>query len=280
MIAYINGKFIQENEVKISPFDRGFLFADGVYEVMRTYNGKVFKINEHIIRLANSLKEIRISNFDINSVEKIIKELISRNSLNSDLNIYLQITRGTASPRMHAFPSNKINPTVYAILYPLISIPKENENGIKVQLEKDIRWTRCDIKSTSLLPSILAHQSARDNGASEAIFIRDGFITEGSHTNFFAVKKNIVYTPPLSNFILSGITRKVILEICRDNSIEIEETNIEEKELKNYDELFITGTTTEIKPVIQFNDWIVKNGRPGILTKKIQASFKEYTSNF
>ncbi len=280
MIAYINGKFIQENEVKISPFDRGFLFADGVYEVMRTYNGKIFKIDEHIKRLEYSLKEIKIDGFDINNVDKIINELISKNKLNNDFNIYLQITRGVSSPRMHAFPSKEIKPTVYIMLYPLIHASKEKKNGIKVQLEKDIRWTRCDIKSTSLLPAVLAHQSAKDNGASEAIFVRDGFITEGSHTNFFAVKKNIVYTPPLTNFILSGITRQVILEICRNNSIETKETNIEEKELRNYDEFFVTGTTTEIKPVIRFDDWIVKNGKPGMLTKKIQSAFKEYTLNF
>ena len=280
MIAYINGMFIQENEVKISPFDRGFLFADGVYEVMRTYNRKIFKIDEHKKRLANSLKEIRINNFNAKNVEEIIKELVSMNNLDNDFNVYLQITRGAPSPRMHAFPLNEINPTVYVMLYPLISSAKENENGIKVQLQKDIRWTRCDIKSTSLLPAVLAHQSARDNGASEAVFVRDGFITEGSHTNFFAIKNNIVYTPPLSNFILSGITRKVILEICKDNSIGIKEKNIKEKELKYFDEFFVTGTISEIKPVVRIDDWKVKNGKPGIFTKKIQAAFKEYTSNF
>ena len=166
------------------------------------------------------------------------------------------------------------------LLYPIVFTSKEYENGIKVQLEKDIRWTRCDIKSTSLLPAVLANQSARDNGASEAVFVRDGLITEGSHTNFFAVKNRTVYTPSLSNFILSGITREVIIDICRNNSIEIKEMSIKEKELKNFDEFFITGTTTEIKPVIQFDDWIVKNGNPGALTKEIQDAFKKYTSNF
>ncbi len=147
-------------------------------------------------------------------------------------------------------------------------------------MQKDIRWTRCDIKSISLLPSILAHQSAKEKGASEAVFIRNGFITEGSHTNFFAVKNNMLFTPPLSNFILSGITRDVIIEICRENFIEVKEINIEEKELRNFDEIFITGTTTEVKPVIQIDDWIIKNGKPGILTRKIQDAFYKYVSGY
>ena len=276
MIAYFNGNFIKEEEVKISRFDRGFQFADGVYEVMRTYNGKIFKIYEHIKRLTYSLNEIKIKNFDSETIYKIIEELISRNDLKKDFNIYIQITRGVPSIRMHAFPSGEVKPTVYISIYPLISHPKENEKGIKVQLEKDIRWTRCDIKSISLLPSILANQSARENGANEAVFVRDGVITEGSHTNFFAVKGNILYTPPLSNFILAGITRGVIIEICRNKSIELYETNIKEQELKYYDEFFISGTSTEIKPVFQIDNWLVKNGEPGRMTRRIQQEFFEY----
>ena len=189
MIAYFNGNFIKEEEVKISRFDRGFQFADGVYEVMRTYNGKIFKIDEHIKRLTYSLNEIKIKNFDSETIYKIIEELISRNDLKKDFNIYIQITRGVPSIRMHAFPSGEVKPTVYISIYPLISHPKENEKGIKVQLEKDIRWTRCDIKSISLLPSILANQSAKENGANEAVFVRDGVITEGFSYKFFCCKR-------------------------------------------------------------------------------------------
>ena len=276
MIAYFKGNFIKEEEVKISRFDRGFQFADGVYEVMRTYNGKIFKIDEHIKRLAYSLNEIKIKNFDSETIYKIIEELNSRNDLKNDFNIYIQITRGAPSIRMHAFPSGEVKPTVYISVYPLISYPKENEKGIKVQLEKDIRWTRCDIKSISLLPSILANQSAKENGAFEAVFVRDGVLTEGSHTNIFAVKDDILYTPPLSNFILAGVTRGVIIEICRNKSIDLKESNIVEKDLKNYDEFFITGTSTEIKPVVQINNWKVKDGEPGTMTRRIQKEFFEY----
>ena len=278
MIVYFNGNFIRKDEVKISPFDRGFQFADGVYEVMRTYNGRIFKMDEHINRLIYSLKEIRINNFDVDSINNTVLELISKNKFKDDFNIYIQITRGASSPRIHAFPSRKINPTVFITVNPIIQ--QENQEGIKVQLEKDIRWTRCDIKSISLLPSVLAQQSAKENGAWEAVFVRDGFITEGSHTNFFAVKNNIVYTPPLSNFILPGITREVIIDICRNNSIEIKEENIENKDLKTFGEFFITGTTSEIKPVVRFDEWIVKNGKPGRITKKIQKIFYEYVSNY
>ncbi len=280
MIVYINSKFVEENNAKISPFDRGFLFADGVYEVMRTYNEKVFRMNEHLDRLSFSLKEIKLGNFDVESINGIVQEVISRNNIKGDFNIYIQITRGEFYPRMHPFPPKETKPTVYVSVYPLISAPNEIENGIKVLLKEDIRWKRCDIKSISLLPAILAHQSAKEIGASEAVLVRDGFITEGSHTNFFAVKNNIIYTPPLSNFILSGITRIVIMEICKDNSIEIKEANIEEKNLKNFDEFFISGTTTEVKPVIQIDDWIVKNGIPGTITRKIQDAFYKYVSNY
>jgi len=280
MIVYINGKFVKENDVKISPFDRGFLFADGIYEVMRTYNGKIFRLDEHLNRLAYSLKEIRIDNFDIENIKRIVNEVISKNNPKGDFNIYIQVTRGEFFPRMHSFPPKDTNPTVYVSLYPLMSAPEEIENGIGVLLKEDIRWKRCDIKSISLLPSILAHQSAKETGASEAVFVRDGFITEGSHTNFFAVKNNIIYTSPLSNFILAGVTRSVIIEICKNNSFEIKETNIGEKDLINFDEFFVTGTTTEVKPVIQIDNWIVKNGVPGILTRKIQDAFYKYVSNY
>jgi D-alanine transaminase len=280
MIAYINGDFIQENEVKISPYDRGFLFADGVYEVMRTYNGRIFRMDDHLNRLAYSLHEIRINNFNIDNIKKIINELISRNNLKKDFNVYIQVTRGVSFPRMHAFPPKGTEPTVYISTYPLISIPDEIDNGIKVILKEDIRWTRCDIKSISLLPSILANHSAKENGASEAVFVRDGFVTEGSHTNFFAVKNHIIFTPPLSNFILSGITRDLIIELCKSNSFKIKELDIAEKELRTFDEFFITGTTTEVKPVIQINNWIVRNGKPGDITKRIQETFFQYVSNY
>ncbi|MEJ2614142.1 MAG: D-amino-acid transaminase [Ignavibacteriaceae bacterium] len=280
MIVYINGDFVQENEVKISPYDRGFLFGDGIYEVIRTYNGRLFKMDEHLNRLAYSLKEVRINNFNVNIIKTIVDELIPRNNLSNDFAVYIQITRGVSFPRIHSFPPREIEPTVYVSTYPLISVPDEIDNGIKVILKEDIRWTRCDIKSISLLPAILANQSAKENGASEAVFVRDGFITEGSHTNFFAVKNNIIHTPPLSNLILSGITRDVIIEICKSNSFRIKEINLEEKELKHFDEFFITGTTTEVKPVIQIDNWTVKNGKPGDMTKKIQKAFFQYVSNY
>ena len=280
MIVYINGNYMQENEVKISPYDRGFLFADGIYEVMRTYNGRIFRMDDHLNRLAYSLKEIRINDFNVDIIKTAVDELISRNNLKNDFTVYIQVTRGVSIPRMHAFPPNDTKPTIYVSLNPLFSMPDEIENGIKVILKEDIRWTRCDIKSISLLPAILANQSAKENGSSEAVFVRDGFITEGSHTNFFAVKNNIVHTPPVSNFILSGITRDLIIELCKSNSFEIREIDIEKTELKNFDEFFITGTTTEIKPVIQIDDWVVKNGKPGDMTKKIQKAFFQYVSNY
>jgi D-alanine transaminase len=164
-------------------------------------------------------------------------------------------------------------PNVFAFVKPIKDNSREITNGVKVILEKDLRWLRCDIKSTSLLPSVMANQSAIVKKAYEAILFRDDFITEGSHTNFFAVKNNKVFTAPLSNYILSGVTRKVVLEMCSKNKIDFSEEYIKPGEIKTFDEFFITGTTTEITPIVQIDDWVVGDGKPGILTRTIQEIF-------
>lgn len=279
MIVCFNDKYIPHDEVKISPFDRAFLFADGVYEALRTYNGKLFRLDDHLERLKFSLQELNISFKDFDQIEDIFKKLAEINNIKTDYSVYLQISRGISFPRTHNY-ENILTPNVFAFAKPIKDNHKEITDGVKVILEKDLRWLRCDIKSTSLLPSIMVNQHAIRNNAFEAILFRDDFITEGSHTNFFAVKNNTVYTAPLSNYILSGVTRKVVLELCRENKIDLSEEYIKPNDINTFDEFFITGTTTEVTPVIQIDDWIVGNGMPGNITLKIQELFFKAAKQF
>ena len=272
MFVYFNDKYLPQEEVKISPFDRAFLFADGVYEALRTYNRKLFRLDDHLERLKYSLHELDISFKDFDQLENISQKLAEINNIKSDFSIYLQISRGISFPRSHNYETN-LTPNVFAFAKPIKDNSKEKNIGVKVILEKDLRWLRCDIKSTSLLPSIMANQTAISKNTFEAILFRDDFITEGSHTNFFAVKNNKIYTAPLSNYILNGVTRKVVLGLCKENKIDFSEEYIKVSNIKDYDEFFITGTTTEVTPVIQIDDWIVGDGKPGNITRSIRELF-------
>jgi len=272
MTVYFNDKYIPHDEVKVSPFDRAFLFSDGVYEALRTYNNKFFRWDDHLKRLKYSLKELGINFNDFDRFKNIFTELADINNIKTDYSVYLQISRGVSFPRTHHYEDNLL-PNVFSFVKPIKDNSKELTNGVKVILEKDLCWLRCDIKSTSLLPSVIANQNAIRNNAYEAILFRDDSITEGSHTNFFAVKNNEIFTAPLSNYILNGITRKVVLELCKENKIDFFEEPININKLKDYDEFFITGTTTEVTPVIQIDDWIVGDGKPGSITLKIQGLF-------
>lgn len=276
MIGYLNGEFLPKEEITISPDDRGFLFADGAYEVIRCYDGKLFKNEAHIQRLGRSLKALRIEFPEVNELTGVAEQLIEKNNLSTDqATVYFQATRGVA-PRTHRFPVNPVPATIYASASPFQPHQDELDNGIKVILVSDTRWSRCDIKSISLLPNILAHQQARDNGAPEAIFIRDGAITEGTHSNFFGVYDGQIYTAPESNYLLPGITRQVVLDLALIMGIPVKKFPILETQLKHADEIFIAGTTVEITPVVRVDEWTVGNGKPGPITKKLQTAFYEY----
>jgi D-alanine transaminase len=279
MIVYLNNSYLSSDDAFISPLDRGFLFADGVYESIRTYNKKLFRYNDHLERLKRSLREIEIDFEGCDSIEYIIYELIKKNKVKNEALVYLQITRGSTSTRTHCFPESKINPTVFISVKDYKPIKNEFYKGIKTILEEDLRWLRCDIKSTSLLPVVLANQKAAEAGAEEAVLVRNGLITEGTHTNFFAVKDETVFTAPASNFVLDGITKKVVLELCKQLKIKVREEHIRKDEMKNYNEFFITSTTKEITPVIQIDDWKIKGRTEGAITKKLQVAFNELTIN-
>ncbi len=270
-IVYLNGEFIKKEDALISPSDRGFLFADGVYEVAKYYKGKAFRYADHLQRLNRSLEEIRIScNTEV--LEDVFNQLIRLNQLeNEQAGIYLQITRGTAK-RTHHFPLD-IKPTVYAFAMPFASATAKLEQGIKVIAEEDIRWQRCDIKSVSLLPNTMLYNKAVENNAGECILIRDGFVTEATHSSVFVVKNGTVITRPLSNLILPGITRKVVLEICKSQDIALEERLFSKTELFEMDEVFICGTGSEITPVVQVDDKQIGTKKPGKITRLIQKEF-------
>ena len=273
-IVYLNGEFMAKEDAKISPNDRGFIFADGVYEVAKYYNGKAFRYADHLKRLERSLAELEIDFAETENLEAIFDELVSRNNLqNKHAGVYLQITRGEHK-RVHHFPEN-LKPTVYAFAYHMPSFTNNLENGISLITNEDIRWQRCDIKSVSLLPNTMLYNKAVKAGAGECVLLRNGMVTEATHSSVLGVKNGTVITRPLSNLILPGITRKVILEICAANHIPFEEREFSEAEMLAMDEIIIAGTGSEITPAIKINDTIIGNGKPGKITRFLQERFFE-----
>lgn len=270
------GFFLPKDKVCISPNDRGFMFADGVYEVIRTYNGKFYRLPEHLKRFQRSLDALRIDFSDVPLIETAIKELLARNKLQTgDATIYIQVTRGVWQ-RSHEFPPKSVRPTVYVEAARFAPRKEYTRLGIAAITASDIRWGRCDIKAVGLLPNVLARQQAVENGAAEAIFVRDGVITEGTHTNVFGVLAGEVITHPRTNYILAGITRETVLHLCAAYNIPICETFIPECNLAKLDELFLAGTTTEIMPVIKVNGKPIGKGRPGKITKALQVAFRDH----
>lgn len=271
-IVYLNGEFLPLEEAKISPNDRGFHFADGVYEVTKYYNGRAFRYADHIWRLKRSLAELEINFTDFDRLAGIFDALLAKNGLqNKHAGVYLQISRG-AYQRIHNFPTN-ISPTVYAFAYQMPSFSANLEKGIKVITHDDIRWQRCDIKSVSLLANSMLYEKAVKAGAGECVLIRDGEVTEATHSSVLGVENGVVVTRPLSNLILPGITRKVILEICQNCGIPVKERVFDEQALLGFDELIIAGTGSEVIPAVQVNGDPIGTGKPGEITRLIQSEF-------
>jgi len=247
--VYLNGQFLPDDKALISPLDRGFTYGDGVYEWIRAYNGKPFLLEEHFARLASSCAKMRIG-VHLTPLEEVAVRLLRENGLGGDGAIYLQVTRGTA-PRSHVFPPADTRPTVFAMAWAFKPNPAfvAGGPGAIAILEPDVRWSRCDIKVTSLIPNSFSAQRARELGAHEGLFVRDGVVQEGSLSNFFAVFDGEVRTAPLSNYILPGITRAVVLDLCREHGIPCRETPVFATELSDADEMFLTSTPYEVVPV-------------------------------
>ena len=267
-IAFVNDKFISFRKARISIEDRGLQFADSVYEVIVVINKKIIDLDYHVSRLKFSLSELSI-NYKINKkkLNKIFTRLINNNSIKNGI-IYLQITRGIQS-REHAYKI-KLKPTIISYTQKKkFNLPDKNFKAYKAVTYPDIRWSRRDIKTTSLLPNILAASYAKKKGAYEAIFIKDNKITEAAHSNVWIIKDNVIITHPVNNDILRGITRTVIKKIVEDEKVVLKEKKFSLEQLLKADEVFITSSGSLITPINKVNDKIIKNGKIGILTKKL-----------
>lgn len=271
--AYFNGTFLPKDQIRIDPDDRGFLFADGVYEVVRWYEGFFFDMEGHMARLKRSMREIRLEWEEADTFPTTALELINRNNLsNIPTLVYLQVTRGAAK-RAHAFPSPTIPPTIYAFARGFRPEKELISKGIHTILRSDNRWTRCDIKSVSLLPNILSFQEARESGALECIFIKEGNITECAHSNVFFVMDDMLVTHHECEKILSGISRKAILKLARENGIPVREEPLPAASLGKITEAFVTNASFEIAPVISIDGKPVGNGAPGPISKLLREKF-------
>ena len=279
MTVYFNGRYMSKDEVRISPDDRGWLFGDGVYEVIRTYNRRLFRLESHLARLSRSLKELRLPFDKVEGLGTVCAELLARNTVPTDeASIYLQITRG-AAPRYHGFPAPGTPPTVYACVQPLKADLEGQQKGIKAILVSDNRWGRCDVKSVALLANVLAFQRALDEGAQEAVFVRDGLVTEGSHSNAFAVVDGVVRTAPLGGLVLPGVTREVVLEVCTAEGVRVDQGPLPEAAFIGAQEAFVTGTGAEIMPIVKLGDRPVGDGKPGPVTKRLQRAFEAFVAS-
>lgn len=276
MLVYLNGEYLAHSEAQVSVDDRAFLFADGVYEVIRIYDGRPFLLEQHIERLTAGLRTLRIRGVDLDALTGVIQRLIDENRLRSgDASIYMQVTRGV-SPRAHQFPSPDVPPTVFVAARPFQQHPSAFfDAGVPAVTVSDSRWARCDIKSTSLLPNVLANQQAHEQGAFEAIFVRDGIVLEGSHSNLFTVFDGGLVTYPASNYILAGITRRYVFDLAAQLGMPAREGLVPIDRLLDADEIFLSGTTTEIMPVVRVDDREIGSGSAGPITRRLQETFRK-----
>lgn len=278
-IVYLNGSFLPVHEAHVSVMDRGFLFGDGVYEVIPVYGGRAFRLEHHLQRLDLSLQGIRLDNpLDHTHWADILSALIRHNG-GGDQSIYLQVTRGVAPKRDHAFPAG-VQPTVFAMSTPLSEPGAAVQNGVAAVTVDDIRWKHCNIKAITLLPNVLMRQQALDAGAAEALLLRDGYATEGAASNLFIVHDGVVITPPKSNLLLPGITRDLAVELCHANDIPCREADISEAELRSADEVWVTSSTREVVPVTRLDDQVVGDGKPGPFWQRISALYTAYKQDF
>jgi D-alanine transaminase len=269
----VDGEILDRTVAKVDIEDRGYQFGDGVYEVIRVYNGKMFTGKEHLNRLVESADKIRMKlPYGPEELESKMEDLISKNELDTGI-VYMQFTRGT-SPRNHVFPGEDVAPTFVAYTRKVARPVDSMEKGVRTILDEDIRWLRCDIKSLNLLGNLLSKQKAAEAGCFEAILHRGETVTEGSHSNISIVKDGVIITHQADNLILNGITRQKVLEICRNENIAFEERAYTLDELSAADEVFSSGTTVEVMPIVEVDGKPVGNGEPGPVTKNLQNLFK------
>lgn len=277
-IVYVNGTFMPRAEARVSVEDRGFVFGDGVYEVLRIINGRPFAARFHNERLRRSLEGIRITLAGSDSPESLTeigRQLLEENGLlQGEATMYMQVTRG-ATTRAHNFPPPDVKPTVYISVARFTPYSDFAQNGASAITHPDLRWGRCDLKTLNLLPNVLASQTAKERGTFEAMLIRDGVVTEGTKTNFFGVVDGTLRTHPCDEHILPGITRSILRELARELNVDLDETPIPASEIPLLSELFLSGTTTDVMPVVTLDNKPVGNGKPGEITRKLQRVLAE-----
>lgn len=280
-IVYLNGAFMPMDQARVSPMDRGFLFGDGVYEVIPVYQRKLFEWNTHLERLKNSLNAVSIHNpLDDQAWLALMQQLIQHHPWDDQF-IYLQITRGVQIPRDH-LPAANLTPTVYAYTSQLKPISETVlRQGIKVISADDIRWHHCDIKAITLLPNVMCKLLAQAAGADDAILIRaDGKVSEGTASNLFLIKNNQIITPPNSATILPGITKAVIEKLAKRHHMPFIERDIVAEELETADELWLSSSIKEVLPITQLNNKPVGNGKPGLVWQTLHRHYQTYKAEF
>ena len=274
-LAMVDDKIASFEELDPIHFDRGIYFGDGVYEVLRSYHGKIFALDEHLQRFAGSLAAIRITGIDIGVIRQRVERAFQAAGF-ANAKIYFHVTRGS-EPRSHTWKPD-LKPNFFLTVSELVDNPQEKAKGIAVCTHPDERWKRCDIKSLNLLPNILAKQAAADKGFSEAILVDDaGCITEGAGSAFFAIIRRALQTAPLSANILPSITRQFVTRAAKNTGLAIEERCLTPQQAATADELFIAVTTKDIVPVVRFDDATIGDGHPGPSTKALMAEFQKFT---
>jgi D-alanine transaminase len=272
-IGFVNGRFSALAEATVSVEDRGFQFGDGVYEVIRTYHGRLFHLDAHLARLDRSARALELPMpWNLSQWAAHVQEGVKRAGY-PESKVYLQLTRG-AAPRDHAFPADSKPTAVMTVREMKPMDPAIQQAGVSVMTMDDWRWGRCDIKSVNLLPNVMARQKAQQAGAFEAVFVRKGQVTEGAVSNVMIAKAGRVLTAPEGEQILSGVTRTIVLELARKEGLPVEERFATRDEMLHADEIFLTGTTVEVLPVIRVDGKPVGSGKPGPVTLKLQAAFQ------
>jgi D-alanine transaminase len=279
VLAYLNGKVLARSLATVSVEDRGFIFGDGVYEVWRVVNGRLFETERHLARLTFGLRELRIAQPDVltsDGIEQIADQLLRESGFaEGEATFYVQVTRGVA-PRAHQFPAATVAPTVYATVNRFAPPEELRARGATAITIPDVRWLRCDIKTIQLLPNVLAKQAAVERGAIDALMIRDGVVTEGSHANVIGVLDGTIRTHPANHLILPGITRAIVLDLARGFGIPVSEEPFAESDIARLDELFLAGTTTDVMPIVRVNDRPVASGSPGPITLRLLKAFRAH----
>ncbi len=278
--VYLNGRYLPLSEAGVSPLDRGFLFGDGVYEVIPVYSRRPFRVDEHLQRLAATLSSVRLSDpLPGEGWRDIVSRLIAAAPW-EDQSIYLQITRGVDNKRDHPFPPASVPPTVFAFASPLVTAPAElRATGVSAITVPDLRWSRCDLKAISLLANVLARQEALDQGATEALLIRDGLLKEGSASNIFVVKHGVLLAPPKTHLMLPGITYDVILELAAARHLPFDVREIAEAELRDADEIWMTSSTREVLAITRLDGQPVGNGRPGPFGERMWQWYQDFKTS-